>query len=153
MSGGRAPEYLSTDESVLALVRHFFTKKKPVASICHGQLILAAADVIKGRNVTAYPACRPVIQSAGATWQPPEPITSCFIDDNLVTGAAWPAHPEFLGLFLLAMGATVSNTEKKVLVLLGDFVEGERPTSDCLASHCVPTGFAIWGHWTVFETL
>jgi D-lactate dehydratase len=133
MSGGRAPEYLSTDESVLALVRHFFTKKKPVASICHGQLILAAADVIKGRHVTAYPACRPVVQSAGATWQPPEPITSCFIDDNLVTGAAWPAHPEFLGLFLLAMGATVSNTEKKVVVLLGDFVEGEWPTLVCLA--------------------
>lgn len=45
--GGRSPEYLALDESVIALVKHFMEEKKPVASICHGQQILAAADVLK----------------------------------------------------------------------------------------------------------
>nr|XP_025676077.1 uncharacterized protein LOC112776222 [Arachis hypogaea] len=47
ISGGRAPEYLALNESVIALVKHFMESKKPVASICHGQQILAAADVLK----------------------------------------------------------------------------------------------------------
>lgn len=123
--GGRAPEYLSLDEGVLALVREFDAARKPIASICHGQLILAAAGVLQGRKCTAYPAVKPVVVAAGAVWSDPEPITSCFIDDkhNLVTGAAWPGHPEFLGLLLLAMRATVSGFEKKVLVLCGDYME------------------------------
>jgi len=45
--GGRAPEYLALNESVIALVKHFFENKKPVASICHGQQILSAAGVLK----------------------------------------------------------------------------------------------------------
>lgn len=45
--GGRAPEYLALNESVIALVREFMETKKPVASICHGQQILAAAGVLK----------------------------------------------------------------------------------------------------------
>jgi D-lactate dehydratase len=45
--GGRAPEYLSLDESVLNLVQKLDAEKKVIASICHGQLILAAAGVLK----------------------------------------------------------------------------------------------------------
>lgn len=45
--GGRAPEYLSLNEKVLDLVREFDDAKKPIASICHGQQILAAAGVLK----------------------------------------------------------------------------------------------------------
>lgn len=45
--GGRAPEYLALDESVIAIVKEFMETKKPVASICHGQQILAAAGVLK----------------------------------------------------------------------------------------------------------
>lgn len=45
--GGRAPEYLALNETVLALVQEFMESKKPVASICHGQQILAAAGVLK----------------------------------------------------------------------------------------------------------
>ena len=41
--GGRAPEYLALDDKVLALVKEFFAAGKPVASVCHGQQILAAA--------------------------------------------------------------------------------------------------------------
>nr|TKS15536.1 hypothetical protein D5086_0000032310 [Populus alba] len=44
---GRAPEYLALDETVIALVKEFMQSRKPVASICHGQQILAAAGVLK----------------------------------------------------------------------------------------------------------
>src|SRR5277367_237273 len=45
--GGRAPEYLRLNPRVLEIVRHFATAKKPIASICHGAQILAAANVLK----------------------------------------------------------------------------------------------------------
>ncbi|XP_041008238.1 protein DJ-1 homolog D-like [Juglans microcarpa x Juglans regia] len=56
--GGRAPAYLALDDSVIALVKDFMETKKPVASICHGQQILAAANFLKGRKCTAYPAVK-----------------------------------------------------------------------------------------------
>src|SRR5262249_25255105 len=34
--GGRAPEYLRLDRTVLATVRHFAETNKPIAAICHG---------------------------------------------------------------------------------------------------------------------
>lgn len=63
--GGRAPEYLSLDEDVLNLVKQFESSHKPIASICHGQLILAAAGVLKDKQCTAYPAVKPVVVAAG----------------------------------------------------------------------------------------
>src|SRR5436305_10698135 len=63
--GGRAPEYLRLNADVLRLVRHFAEKSKPIAAICHGLQILAAAGVLQGRSCSAYPACAPEITSAG----------------------------------------------------------------------------------------
>ena len=63
--GGRAPEYLRLNPRVIEIVRHFFDQQKPVASICHGAQILAAAKVLEGRRCSAYPACRAEI-GAGA---------------------------------------------------------------------------------------
>ena len=45
--GGCAPEYLALNEKVLSIVKQFEEKKKLIASICHGQQILAARDVLK----------------------------------------------------------------------------------------------------------
>lgn len=45
--GGRAPEYLALDGKLISLVKKFMDAGKPVASICHGQQVLAAADVLK----------------------------------------------------------------------------------------------------------
>src|SRR5262245_45024779 len=50
LPGGRAPEYIRLNERVLQIVRHFFESNKPVAAICHALQILAAADVLRGRN-------------------------------------------------------------------------------------------------------
>src|SRR3569833_2011900 len=52
--GGRAPEYLRLNRAVLDLVRHFEGEKKPIAALCHGAQILAAARVLEGKRVSAY---------------------------------------------------------------------------------------------------
>jgi len=46
----------------------FFREAKPVASICHGIEILAAADVIRRREVTTIPKCRFDAEICGATY-------------------------------------------------------------------------------------
>ncbi len=79
LPGGRAPEFLRYDENLLEITRHFFDQKKPVASICHGIEILAAADVIRGRQVTTIPRCRLDAEFSGATYVA-EPLV---IDGNL----------------------------------------------------------------------
>lgn len=68
LPGGRAPEFLRYDEDLLGITRHFIEHEKPVASICHGIEILAAADVIRGRRVTTIPRCRLDAEFAGATY-------------------------------------------------------------------------------------
>ncbi|KAL9344112.1 hypothetical protein Peur_064543 [Populus x canadensis] len=106
--GGRAPEYLALDETVIALVKEFMQSRKPVASICHGQQILAAAGVLKGRKCTAYPTVKLNVVLGGATWLEPDPIDRCYTDENLVTGAAWPGHPEFVSQLMALLGIQVS---------------------------------------------
>jgi protease I len=102
--GGRAPEYLRTHESVVETVRHFFEADKPVAALCHGPQILAAAGVLEGRTANAYPACRAEVEGAGATWS--EGVT---VDGSLVTGADWGVTDEWLTAFLDVLGTEISH--------------------------------------------
>ncbi|GAA3854400.1 DJ-1/PfpI family protein [Celeribacter arenosi] len=97
--GGRAPEYLRLNAAVLDMVRHFFETKKPVAAICHGAQLLAAAGVLEGRTCSAYPACAPEVTAAGGTFADIA-VTESVIDGNLVTAPAWPAHPAWLAQFM-----------------------------------------------------
>ena len=102
--GGRAPEYLRTYDEVLDAVRHFFEEDKPVAALCHGPQILAAADVLDGYEMTSYPACRAECEAAGCSW-----VDEVVTDGNLVTGQAWPDHPEWLAQFMDLLGDEVSH--------------------------------------------
>ncbi|MBA4190983.1 MAG: protease [Planctomycetaceae bacterium] len=104
--GGRAPEYLRLNPKVLACVRHFFDAKKPVAAICHGPQLLAAAGVLKGRTCSAYPAVGPDIGLSGGTLAE-VPIDGSHTDGNLVTAPAWPAHPAWLRAFLKVLGSKI----------------------------------------------
>jgi protease I len=97
--GGRAPEYLRLNPRVLEIIRHFSEADKPIAALCHGPQLLAAARVIAGKRVNAYPACAPEVELAGATFVSLE-VTDAIVDGNLVTGPAWPAHPAWLAKFL-----------------------------------------------------
>lgn len=107
LPGGRAPEYLRLDLSVLECVRHFVRSNKPIACICHGAQILAAARVIEGRRVSAYPACRPEVELAGGQYAD-IPIDAAVTDGNLVTAPAWPAHPAWIAQFLQVLGTRIS---------------------------------------------
>jgi protease I len=107
VAGGRAPEYLRLNEKVLAMVRHFFEADKPVACICHGAQLLAAAGVLSGREASAYPACRPEVEAAGGTYVTLD-MTDAHTEGNLVTAPAWPAHPAILAGFLKRLDAQVA---------------------------------------------
>ena len=102
--GGRAPEYLRLNAKVLDIVRHFDKEGKPIAALCHGPQLLAAAGVLKGRKLNCYPACAPEIGLAGGTFVSLE-MTDAMVDGQLVTGPAWPAHPAWLAKFLDVLDA------------------------------------------------
>ena len=104
----RAPEYLRLNKQVIGTVRHFFEANKPVAAICHGAQILAAADVLKGRSCSAYPACSPEVELAGGRYADIA-IDAATTDGNLVTAPAWPAHPAWLAQFLAVLGTQISH--------------------------------------------
>ena len=104
--GGRAPEYLRLNPKVLDLVRAMAKAGKPIAAICHGPQILAAAGVIEGRACSAYPAVGPEVTEAGGAYQS-IPVDRAHVDGNLVTAPAWPAHPEWLAKFLEVLGTKI----------------------------------------------
>jgi len=106
--GGRAPEYLRLNGRVLELVQSFDKANKPIAAICHGPQILAAAGVLKDRKVIAYPACGQECTLAGAKFGTVNATASnALTDGNLVTAPAWPAHPEWMRQFLALLGSKV----------------------------------------------
>jgi protease I len=104
--GGRAPEYLRLDPRVIKTVQHFAHANKPIAAICHGAQLLAAADVIRGRKVSAYPACAPEVRLAGAQFAEVQ-IDQAVTDGTLVTAPAWPAHPAWMRQFLAVLGTMI----------------------------------------------
>lgn len=98
LPGGRAPEYLRLNEQVLEIVRYFSDADKPIAAICHAAQLLAAAGVIRGKQVSCYPACSPEVALAGGTYADIA-VTDAVADGKLVTAPAWPAHPAWLAKF------------------------------------------------------
>ncbi len=104
--GGRAPEYLRLNDTILEWIRMFDKSDKPIAAVCHGAQLLAAAGVLKGRECSAYPACAPEVRLAGGTFMDIE-ITAAHTEGNLVTAPAWPAHPAWLAAFLELLGTEI----------------------------------------------
>jgi len=104
--GGRAPEYIRLNPRVLEITRHFFETNKPVAAICHGAQVLAAAGVLKGRTCSAYPAVGPDVTGAGAEYAS-IPVNEAVTEGNLVSAPAWPAHPAWLSQFMKLLGAKI----------------------------------------------
>lgn len=96
LSGGRAPEYLRYDAELLRIVRHFCEKKWPVASICHGIEILAAADVLRGQSVTTVAKCRLDAEFSGGRYVNEEVVVS----GNLVTARTWHDNPAWMREFI-----------------------------------------------------
>ncbi len=106
--GGRAPEYIRLNPRVLEIVRHFAQANKPIAAICHGVQLLAAAGVLAGREATGYPACGPEVRAAGGSFVE-LPADGAYTQGKLVTAPAWPAHPAWLARFLEVLGVRVQH--------------------------------------------
>src|SRR5580658_3365218 len=104
--GGRAPEYIRLNARVLEIVRHFAYGKKPIAAICHGAQVLAAAGVLQGKNCSCYPAVSPEVTGSGGTFADIA-MTEAVVDGNLVSAPAWPAHPAWLSKFLTVLGTRI----------------------------------------------
>lgn len=105
--GGRGPEYLRLNPRVIEIVQSFAEAGKPIAAICHGAQLLAAADVLRGKRVSAYPACAPEVRLAGGEYAD-IPLDAAVTDGNLVTAPAWPAHPAWLAQLLTLLGVRIS---------------------------------------------
>lgn len=97
VSGGRAPEYLRYDQDLMRVTRHFFEAGKPVAVVCHGVEIVAAAGALKGRKMTTVGKCALDVTQFGGTYvdQP------CVVDGNLISCRTWHDYnTPFMKVFL-----------------------------------------------------
>jgi protease I len=104
--GGRAPEYIRLNSRVLEIVRHFAETDKPIAAICHGAQVLAAAGVLEGKTCSCYPAVSPDVAAAKGRYidLAMDQAHTC---GNLVSAPAWPAHPAWLAQFLKVLGTHI----------------------------------------------
>jgi protease I len=89
--GGRAPEYLRNDASLISLVREFATQNKCVCAIGHGIQVLVAAGLTSGRTVTGHPHVCVEVERAGGTYSEKPAIR----DGRMITARSWKSHPEF----------------------------------------------------------
>ena len=99
--GGRAPEYIRNDEDAKRIVRDLFARNAPVAALCHGPMLLAAAGVLHGRTSSAYPALSLDVEFGGGTYE----NGAAVVDGNLVSGRAWPDHPSWMREFMRILEA------------------------------------------------
>lgn len=106
LSGGRAPEYLRYDEDLLRITRHFFDAEKPVAIVCHGIEIAAAAGCLTGRTATTVAKCELDITQFGGIYLP----QPCVVDGNLVSARTWHDYATFLPAFLEVLRASAPTT-------------------------------------------
>jgi protease I len=96
LSGGRAPEYLRYHPDLLRITRHFFEANKPVAVVCHGVEIAAAAGCLKGRTLTTVAKCALDVTQVGGTYVD----RPCVVDGNLVSARTWHDNAALLKQFV-----------------------------------------------------
>ena len=89
--GGRAPEYLRNDASLLSLVHEFVKQDKCICAIGHGIQVLVAVGIVGGRTVTCHAHVRVEVERAGGKYISRPAIR----DGKLITAQSWQSHPEF----------------------------------------------------------
>jgi deglycase len=104
-SGGRAPEYIRYDETLVRITRHFFETGKPICSVCHGVEIPAYADCVRSRRMATVPKCRFDLEVCGGIFVN-EP---CVVDGNLVSGRTYHDHGQFVGKWIELLVAARAN--------------------------------------------
>lgn len=90
--GGKAPAELKKSKETLELVKTFARSGRPVAALCHGPQVLAAAGLIRDKSVAAWPEIQDELEKAGAVFRDEKTV----VDGQFVT-ARWPADlPSFM---------------------------------------------------------
>jgi deglycase len=89
--GGRAPEYLRNDASLIELVHEFAKQDKCICAIGHGIQVLTATGMIQGRTVTCHAHVRIEVERGGGTYVNKPAVR----DGRLITAQGWKSHPEF----------------------------------------------------------
>jgi len=89
--GGRAPEYLRNDPSLISLVREFDSLKRVVCAIGHGVQILTVAGLVRGRVLAGHPHVWVEVERAGGTYSEKPAVR----DGHLITARSWRFHPLF----------------------------------------------------------
>jgi protease I len=89
--GGRAPEYLRHNQTLLNLVKEFHQKGKWVWAICHGIQVLINAGLAEGNCLTCYEHVRSEVERNGGTYITQEAVRY----KNIVTAQTWQSHPDF----------------------------------------------------------
>lgn len=105
--GGRAPEYLRNDPSVLSLVREFAKQNKCIGAIGHGVQLLTAAGLTSGRNLTGHEHVQIEVELSGGTYVYKPAVR----DGYLITGQTWRSHPEFYREMFACLGEMVRAAE------------------------------------------
>lgn len=90
---------LRENRPVLDFVRRTVQTGVVVAAICHGPWLLASADVIKGRTVSASKDMADDVTHAGATF-----VKGCVKDGNLITAEYYRYLPELFRILMPALG-------------------------------------------------
>ena len=90
--GVKSMELLRLDERAINIVKTFNNKKKIIAAICSGTMMLISADILKNKKVTGYYAWKQDIINAGATFIDSPSV----VDDNLVTSPHYKYNGEWM---------------------------------------------------------
>ena len=110
-AGGRGPEYIRIDKRVQAIVRHFHESDKPIFTICHGvQVLMAAPESIRGRQVAALQYCEPEVTAVGGIYIDVPP-TGAHVDGKLVSAKGWPGLAAFMRECLKVLGTEIHHAD------------------------------------------
>ena len=101
--GGYAPDHMRRYPAMVALVREAFEHGKIVAAICHGGWMLASAQILKDKKVTAFFAIKDDLVHAGAQFVDQEVC----VDGNLITSRKPEDLPAFLRAIIQALSDAV----------------------------------------------
>ena len=86
-------------------MRRFFELSRPVAVVCHGAEIVAAAGVIAGKRMATVPKCKLDIELCGATFVD----EGCVRSANMVSGRTWHDQHLYMPEFMRMVAESVVN--------------------------------------------
>ncbi len=106
--GGRAPEYLRNDATVIKIVKGFWESNKYIFAICHGVQILVTAGLVNQKKIACYEHVKFEVESCGGIYVANDQAVK---DGRIVTGKTWQSHPEFYRIVFSCLEAADKKLE------------------------------------------